>query len=146
MPRFTFQYTPFQITPSDPFPVGQTVRRPLLVARLRAQSTQKELNCVVWPDSGADHCVFPLSFAIALGLNPLTMKSQMTGGVGNSGNVTFYETVNISINHAIEFDAFVGFTNGMEAQGLGLLGQAGFFSRYSVIFDHTGSLFHIDLP
>jgi len=34
----------------------------------------------------------------------------------------------------------------MEAQGVGLLGQAGFFERFQVTFDHPGRSFHIDVP
>ena len=56
------------------------------------------------------------------------MKSHMTGGVGNAGNTTIYETIKITINQSIEFEAYVGFTAGLEAQGLGLLGQSGFLA------------------
>jgi hypothetical protein len=145
MPRFTFPYIELQLPPSDPFPGGQTVRRPLLVVQLTAQNG-KRLQCIAWPDSGADHCVFPLSYAIALGLDPLIMKSQNTTGVGNTGNVTHYGEISIEVNHGIVFDVTAGFTDGLEALGLGLLGQTGFFSRYSVIFEHSTSQFHIDVP
>lgn len=145
MPRISFPYHGFPLDPTPPFPNGQTVWRPWAVAVLTAPNGQ-QLQCLCWPDSGADHCVFPLSFAIALGLDPLQMKSHMTGGVGNSGNVTVYETIKISLNHSIEFSAYVGFTAGLEAQGIGLLGQSGFFSSYVVTFDYANRQFHIEAP
>jgi hypothetical protein len=112
--------------------------------------------CIVWPDSGADQCVFPVSFAIALGLDPLTMKQQITGGVGNSGNVTYYEDLTIEVGQftnasgapsfqvQLSFQTYAGFTVGLDAQGLGLLGQCGFFENYHVTFEHKSRQFHID--
>jgi hypothetical protein len=155
MPRHTFAYVELPLPPSDPFPNGTTVCRPLAIARLSA-AKGKTLTCVIWPDSGADSCVFPISFAIALGLDPLKMKQQITGGVGNSGNVTYYDDVTIEVGPFIviggtfqpqfSFKAYAGFTVGLEAQGIGLLGQSGFFESYSVTFDHKGRQFHIDYP
>src|SRR5262249_15504213 len=106
-------------------------------------SNGNKFQCMVWPDSGADHCVFPLSFATALGLNPLAMKKQMTGGVGSSANVTYYDTLEIYLG-GLRFSTLVGFTQGLEAQGIGLLGQLGFFENYQVLFDHRAKQFHID--
>jgi len=112
MARHTFQYTKVAISPSAVFPQGQTALRPLMLANLRG-SNENQFKCIVWLDSGADHCVFPVSFALALGLSP-------------------------------PFATLAGFTPGLEAQGVGLLGQTGFFERYGVTFDHKASVFHID--
>lgn len=46
----------------------------------------------------------------------------------------------------LPIDADVGFTTGLEAQGMGLLGQSGFFDRTKVLFDHAQGLFHIETP
>ena len=149
--------------PTPPFPNGATAYRPIVVTRLTVASTGKTLFCFSLPDSGADQCVFPSSFAIALGLDPLQMKQQITGGVGNSGNVTYYDNLRIEIGFMqantaqgqvpggnmafvpkVSFDAYAGFTNGLEAQGIGLLGQSGFFENFGVTFDHKNRVFHID--
>lgn len=102
--------------------------------------------------------MFPFSFAIALGLDPLTMKQQITGGVGNSGNVTYYDDLTIEVGQFLNvgststfqsrfsFKTYAGFTVGLDAQGVGLLGQYGFFENHSVTFDHKGREFHIDQP
>jgi hypothetical protein len=113
-------------------------------------------NCLSDVDSGADSCVFPTSFATALGLDILQMKKQITGGVGNTGNVTHYTDLTIEVGSVappqgvlsfdpqLKFNAYVGFTVGLEAQGIGLLGECGFFENYLVTFDHKNRLFHIE--
>jgi|SRR5271166_422344 len=143
MARFTFQYSETPIAPSAPFPNGQIVLRPLMLALLAA-ANGNTFRCVVWADSGADCCVFPLSFAIAMGLNPLEMRQNLTGGVGSSGNVTYYDDLTIDLGEGLKFHTYAGFTSGLEAQGLGLLGQRGFFENYNVIFEHRNRQFHID--
>ena len=91
-----------------------------------------------------------------MGLNPLTMKQQITGGVGNTGNVTYYDELTIEVGYLntggtsqtfepkLSFKTHAGFTAGLEAQGLGLLGQSGFFENYHVTFDHKKREFHIE--
>jgi hypothetical protein len=86
------------------------------------------------------------------------MPQQITGGVGNSGNVTYYSSIKVEIGELagdpnnlaftakVSFDTYAGFTNGLEAQGIGLLGQSGFFESFAVAFDHAARQFHIDAP
>lgn len=133
MPLVEFPYYPIPIPPTEPFPAGQTALRPLVRAILTA-ATGKRLRCVVCLDSGADSCVFPTSFASVLGLDILQMKKQLTGGVGNSANQTYYDFLHIDLGNGIQFRSYVGFIPGLDAQGIGLLGQSGFFSYYNVCF------------
>ncbi len=98
-------------------------------------------------DTGADHCVFPLSFTQQLGLDPARMPMARTGGVTGSGDV-YYSDVRISIplgDQAFAFVARAGFTAGVDALGMGLLGQAGFFDRCVVAFDRARETFTIDI-
>ena len=71
------------------------------------------------------------------------MKQQLTSGVGSAGNVTFYEEIEIAVGMRVAL-ARAGFTEGLEAIGLGLLGQAGFFDQFTVTFDHRAGVFHIE--
>lgn len=95
-----------------------------------------------------------LSFASLIGLDPLQMPMQMTGGVGSMANATYYADIEIQLRIAgpngpipvISFRTYAGFTPGLEAQGIGLLGQVGFFENYCATFDHPNKLFHIELP
>jgi hypothetical protein len=120
----------------------------MLRARIIAPSAGHVLKCMVLTDTGADHCIFPLSFAAALGFDQLNMKMHNTTGVGNTGNATYYETVRIEIPVAvgmtITFTARAGFTAGMENLGIGLLGQTGFFEAFPTSFNHQAKTFTIE--
>ena len=96
------------------------------------------------PDSGADACLFPMSLAILLKLDVLGLPKALTGGVGSSANVTYYDTITLDLGHGIEFSAYVGFTAGMDNLGFGLLGQEGFFDKYNVEFLHQQKRFTIE--
>ena len=91
--------------------------------------------------------MFPLSFAQLIGLDPLQMKMQMTGGVGSTGNATYYDDVRVEIpvetGETISFETFAGFTTGLDAQGIGLLGQKGFFEFFLVAFNHRLKSFSV---
>jgi hypothetical protein len=151
VPVYTFAYTQIPIAASDPFPNGQTACRPYLVSHL-VTTTGATMSCFVCLDTGADHCVFPLTFATALGLDPLQMKMHMTGGVGSVANATYYETIKVQIPITdaggtvltVEFETLAGFTAGMDAQGIGLLGQLGFFEKFPVSFNHRAKIFSLE--
>lgn len=143
---YKFAYSPVTYQPTETFPSPPIMYRPLLQTRVVVG--QKQLACIAWIDSGADHCVFPLSFASVLGLDPLQMQMQMTGGVGSSANPTYYAEVTISIHMQgdplpFSWTTLAGFTVGLEAQGLALLGQVGFFESFQVTFNHKQRWFTI---
>ena len=103
-------------------------------------------------DSGADVCTFPLVFATALGLDPLTMKKQTTTGVGGHA-VAHHENIMIRIsiqasgqNISTEFKVYACFTASMDGIGMGLLGQVRFFENYLTTFHHAQKRFSIDIP
>lgn len=144
MPILEFPYTPTSIPASDPFPSGQTLFRPMVIAGIKRPGTAKGLRCLVCLDSGADHCVFPAMFAMALGIDLLTLKRQMTSGVGSSANPTYYTDLEINLGRGIEFTSFVGFAPAMDSHGVGLLGQAGFFNYYNVDFRQMEYKFTIE--
>jgi hypothetical protein len=139
-----FIYIDVPIPASDPFPNGQQARRPLALAEIKSPSTGKTLRCVVCLDTGADHCVFPAIFAPLLGIDLLSLKKHLTGGVGSTANPTYYTDLEITLGRGIQFKSFVGFTPAMDAQGIGLLGQFGFFNYYNVAFRHRESKFLIE--
>lgn len=143
MPLVEFPYARIPIPASPPFPKGQVALRPLAVAVLSGRSGRR-FRCVVCLDSGADSCVFPASFASPLGLDLLSMPSQLTGGVGSSANRTHYDTLSMSLGSGIQFTSYVGFTPGLDDLGIGLPGQAGFFEYYKVCFYQRESRFTIE--
>jgi hypothetical protein len=74
------------------------------------------------------------------------------GGCSTSTVSTYYADIEIHIDFAVNGNnmqiAFTraGFTVGMETQGIGLLGQQGFFENYKTSFDRKGKTFGIELP
>lgn len=129
---------------TDPFPMGQVAKRPLAITGIRVPNSQQAMRCVVCLDSGADHCVFPAAFATTLGIDLLTLKKQMTGGVGSMANPTYYTDLEIALSKDIRFKAYVGFTPALDSQGIGLLGESGFFEYYKVSFLLNESKFTIE--
>jgi len=142
MPPVEFPYLNYAIPPSEPFPNGQTALRPITVAVLTAPAG-KRLRCLVCLDSGADSCIFPASFAAVLGLDLLGMKRNFTAGIGSPANPTAYEKIGIDLGNGIRFSSYVGFTPGLNALGIGLLGQAGFFEQFNVCFHYERRIFTI---
>ncbi len=136
MAQIVYPYFNFQIPPSRPFPNGQTLKKPMAFATLMA-SNGESLRCMVLLDTGADSCLFPLALAIALKIDVLSLPSTLTGGVGSSSNVTYYDKIRIDLGNGIMFMAYAGFTEGMNSHGIGLLGQEGFFDTYDVVFSRA---------
>jgi hypothetical protein len=145
MPKVAFPYLKLPIPPNDPYPQGQVVSRPWVLATLTASNGQS-LRCIVCLDTGADASLFPLAIAIALKLDVLSLPKAMTGGVGSSTNITYYANLTIDLGNGICFEAYTGFTEGMNSLGIGLLGQADFFSVYDVAFSQKSNQFVIDVP
>lgn len=149
----SFPYTPHPLAATPPFPNGQIAHRPRLIAQIIGPGGKTQ-KCFVLLDTGADHCVFPLSFAGLIGLDPLTMPMQMTGGCSTSMVPTYHAEIEIRVPYQnaggpvqeFSFKTMAAFTIGMEAQGLGLLGQTGFFENFKTVFDHKAKTFHIETP
>lgn len=144
MPWHSAAYTVFECEANPSFPEGHIAKRPVLF--LDVVNGNERSGCYVIVDSGADHCTFPLSLALELGLDPLTAAASNTTGVGDDAVPTFYWPVNIDIQGVATLAVYAGFTAGLERVGFGLLGQAGFFDHVKVVFDHKGGLFHMELP
>ena len=59
-------------------------------------------------------------------------------------NPTYYTELEIALAQGVQFKSYVGFTPGLDAQGIGLLGQQGFFDYYNVTFRHKEQKFTIE--
>jgi hypothetical protein len=116
----------------------------MVLARICMPGSSRGLRCVVCLDSGADHCLFPAIFASTLGIDLLRLKKHLTSGVGSSSNPTYYADLQVTLDRGIQFTSYVGFTPALDPQGIGLLGQFGFFDTYNVHFQLKQSKFMID--
>jgi len=137
-------YSQFPIAPSPAFPTGYTAKRPIVQVDLLTGTDR--FSCFGIVDSGADLCTFPLSFALQLGLDPLTARSATSSGLGSTNVPTYYWDIKIDLQGIITFNVYAGFTEGLEAWGLGLLGQSGFFDRFPISFDYRKDKFEIFIP
>jgi hypothetical protein len=79
-----------------------------------------------------------------LGLDPLTKNAGTASGI--SGATPVYNwNLEMDFGPALKISAYVGFTSGMDAIGLGLLGQMGFFDKVNVQFDYRRRLFFVEI-
>ena len=139
----TFPYMSLPLPADEAHPQGSIAHRPLAFASITA-SNGRSTRCIVMPDSGADACLFPLSLAIHLHLDILSLPKGITGGVGSSANTTYWDTISVDLGHGIAFSVYTGFTQGMDQMGLGLLGQDGFFEHFRVEFLLSEKIFTIE--
>jgi hypothetical protein len=79
-----------------------------------------------------------------LKLDILRLPKGLTGGVGSSANITYWDTIAIDLGHGIIFSASTGFAQGMDQMGLGLLGQVGFFDHFRVEFQLNRRIFTVE--
>jgi hypothetical protein len=145
MPVYPVPYGFFPIPPSPAFPQGRIAARPLLALSLIYGGAR--ISCYAIVDSGADQCAFPLSFALALGINPFIGPSEPSCGLGSSGVQVYFWDVVIDLQGVTQFPARVGFTEGLNQWGIGLLGQDGFFNRFRLTFSlNRTANFEIEIP
>jgi hypothetical protein len=76
--------------------------------------------------------MFPASFAKWLGLDLLKAKLSYTGGFGGSCVPTYYQDLGLEIEGAPPLNLYVGFTDGLNSLGFGLLGHLGFLDSFNV--------------
>lgn len=137
-------YAKFRIDPSTAFPQGRIAARPILALTL--ESGGQRFSCIGIVDSGADVCTFPLSFAGQLGIDLSKAGTEPCRGLGSSGVPGYFADITRDSHGVCKLDARVGFSAGVDAWGIGLLGQIDFFDRVGVTFDHAAGVFYLDVP
>ena len=137
MGRIKYNYTPSSFG-------NESALRPIVEAIPLFAPNGEALRTSALIDSGADFCLFPLNVARVLGLDLNSLSTAQIGGVGNAANLTFYDTLTIELGDGVIFDTRVGFTEGMDRFGFGLLGQKGFFENYNVEFRYRERSFTIE--
>lgn len=141
MRRHVFRYTTVDVRPTDAFPLRTSTVRPYLALNLfKGPSFFSTYGLI---DSGADDCIFPASFAGLLGLNFRSGRRYPFGGVGVANNEAYFFDLEMEIIGVAVHDLAVGFTTALDGRGHGLLGQNGFFERFSVRFDHIKKTFAV---
>jgi hypothetical protein len=134
----------FPYVTSDPPDAVNRVYRPVL--RLQIVKGDLRLPCFGIVDSGADFCAFPMSFAHALGLNPLNQTPSATFGAGGGGPAqTYYFDVVLEFPTLGAFPLRAGFMESLNTVGFGLLGHSGFMDRLIVSFSGQKRVLSIEV-
>jgi hypothetical protein len=122
---------------------GDEVRyRPLVDVTVLAPNGEA-VQVAALVDSGADFCLFPLTTAGMLSLKVESLPTAITFGVGSVSNLTYFDDLVLDLGNGVIFTTRVGFTEGMDRAGFGLLGQMGFFENYNVEFRYRQRTFTI---
>lgn len=136
---FTYQVVPLD-PPSEAFPRRTTTLRPRIPLALTEEGTR--FPCLALVDSGADDCLFPISFARQLGLKVPNRRRYAFGGAGGGDVQTahFFD-LQITIGNVARYRIPVGFTTALEGHNIGVLGQNGFFNHFAAAFNFRKGIF-----
>jgi hypothetical protein len=110
------------------FEVTPEIKRPIIPLVLKSQNKFILYSAII--DSGADHCVFSIDIAYALGIK-LHLKDKVKFlGVGKEKIEGYHSKIGIKIDEAT-YSADVIFAE-ISDFGHGILGQNGFFDHFDV--------------
>jgi len=142
-----FPYVVFPAKSDAAFPNRRLCARPLIKVLLRKGPRSLLTYAIV--DSGADQCIFPASLATHLGITIPNPNTYVFSGTQDSPQIAYFDTVTATLwnwnpaEAVITFELYAGFCQTLEHVGLGLLGQDGFFSRFTVNFDSRNLQFDV---
>lgn len=149
--EFDYTMTPleFKIRRNPPSLVTGKAFRPLLSLELR--NGPLSIQCFGLTDSGADSCIFPSRFMEQLGIKSWrTAPSTTALGIAQLQAQVASVTINLIDERCVApFEAEVGFVSDLDewsfnGQGIGLLGQQGFFDKFKITFDGPRAKFYIE--
>ena len=109
------------------------IQRPIIPVTVRNPHTKQLIRYFGLVDSGADSCIFAGEIAELIGLDIAAGRRLSVSGVVEGEQRPFYlHQVEVEIGGWSKLTA-VGFMPDLSNNGHGLLGQAGFFDRFSFV-------------
>jgi hypothetical protein len=108
------------------------VYRPVLSVGLSSHKNTLEFSALI--DSGADKSTFPGWVAQDLGYNVTKGEKKIFSGIGGSVLAYKHKIQLVLADLTFPLDAY--FSHQWDDMPFGLLGQEGFFSRFSIAFDY----------
>lgn len=109
------------------------IQRPIIPVTVRNPRTKQSIRYFGLVDSGADSCIFAGEIAELIGLDIATGRRLSVSGVVEGEQRPFYlHQVEVEIGGWTKLTT-VGFMPDLSNNGHGLLGQSGFFDRFSFV-------------
>lgn len=128
------KYRKFPTDPKKcPFPNQKSALRPVI--QIDFESPNGGFGYFVLIDSGADYCIFHATIGEQLGLNITTGRELTFYGTSGEPQKAYFHKISFKIGgnpHKCD----VGFSYDMEKLAYGLLGQYGFFDKWTVKFEY----------
>lgn len=113
--------------------VANKIYRPIVPIEIGHTSS---IRYEVLIDSGADGCMLNAEIAEAIGIKDIKGGEPFTfSGVTGKTEVAYNHTVTIKLKDC-SYQTKVGFSDGFSNNGYGIVGQKGFFDRFSITFDY----------
>lgn len=129
-----FRYRKFPIDPNNcPFSEKKSSLRPVI--QINFENPKGNFGYFVLIDSGADYCLFHASIGEQLGLDIKKGKALTFFGTSGEPQKAYFHKISFKIgghDHVAE----VGFSYEMEGLAYGILGQDGFFNKWTVKFEY----------
>jgi len=128
-----YDYIKLPSKPSEAFRRRLSISRPAIPIQLI--NGQNRVRCYALIDSGADYCVFPASLGELIGLKIESGKLDCFDSVAEKqqGLKAYFHSIKFEVG-GYEFDCWAGFSRDI---GNAVLGQLGFFSLFSILFDYS---------
>ena len=112
--------------------------RPIVRIELKNPRSQQQISFLALVDSGADICLMPGDLATLIGIDVAAGERRDVGGVVAGERRPYYlHDIDLGVG-GVFAKATVGFMTDLAPNGYGLLGQRGFFDRFSFVkFEHA---------
>lgn len=128
------RYKKFPTNPNNnPFPNQKSALRPVI--QIDFESPKGNFAYLVLIDSGADYCIFHSIVGEQLGLDIKKGKELIFYGTSGKPQKAYFHKVSFKIGGS-SHECDVGFSYDMEKLAYGLLGQYGFFNKWTVRFEY----------
>jgi hypothetical protein len=129
-----FPYRKFLVDLTNcPFPEKKSSLRPVI--RIDFDTTNGTMGYLVLIDSGADYCIFHADIGEALGLKVTKGKALVFSGISGQKQKAYFHKIAFKIG-GIEHCCWAGFSYDLDAMNYGILGQDGFFDKWSIKFEY----------
>ena len=121
--------------------------RPIIRIELKNPRSQQQISFLALVDSGADICLIPGDLATLIGIDVAAGERRDVGGVVAGERRPYYlHDIDLGVGGGFATTS-VGFMPDLAPNGHGLLGQSGFFSRFSFVkFEHANGTVEVGRP